>query len=191
MQTGMYKCKANPSLPPSNLFSSFYLTLVLFFPLPIVSAPPRSNLLSSLSRCLSISDLHHPPGWSFWCGEASWSTTGPDEISSQTPWRPPWTPHCSALHGHLGVSVVMIPGTGVYSLYIPVTRNRWLSFGAVLDSEGTLIFYLSCCLPRLSDKCLIYLLTLILQYKTYLTLQNKSEAKKSELPSKVWALLSL
>lgn len=31
MQTGMYNCKPNPTLPPSNPFSSFYLTLVLFF----------------------------------------------------------------------------------------------------------------------------------------------------------------
>lgn len=42
MQTGMYNCNPNPSLPPSNPFSSFYLTLVFFFPLPIVSPPPIS-----------------------------------------------------------------------------------------------------------------------------------------------------
>ena len=108
MQTGMYNCKPNPTLPPSNPFSSFYLTLVLFFPLPIVSPPPRSNLVSSLCLCLFISGLRRLPGWSFWCGEALWSTTGPGEISSQTLWRPQWTPHCFALRELLGVSVVMI-----------------------------------------------------------------------------------
>lgn len=42
MQTGMYNCNPNPSLPPSNPFSSFYLNLVLFFPLSIVSPRPIS-----------------------------------------------------------------------------------------------------------------------------------------------------
>lgn len=167
MQTGMYNCKPNPTLPPSNPFSSFYLTLVLSFPLPIVSPPPRSNLVSSLSLCLSISGLHHLPGWSFWCGEASWSTTGPDEILSQTPWRPPWMPRCSALHGLLGVSVVMIPGTGVISLDIPVTRNRLFNFGDVLDSKGTLIFLFVMLPPKIIWQMLNLSLNL------YSTIQNR------------------
>lgn len=191
MQTGMYTCKPNPTLPPSNPFSSFYLTLVLFVPQPTVSAPPRSNLVSSLSPCLSISGRHHLPGWSFWCGEASWSTTGPDEISSQTPWRPQWTPRCSALHGLRGVSVVMIQGTGVVSLYIHVTRNRWFHFADVLDSEGTLTFYLSCCkIPRRYK--IIWQTLDLSSLNLYSTTQNlfnlterEKKATKSELPSKV------
>lgn len=105
----------NPTLvPPSNTFSSFYLTLVLFFPLPIVSLPPVSFPLSSLTL-LSISGLHRLPGWSFWCGEALWSTTGPDEISSRTPWRLQWTPRCFALRVLLGVSVVTKQESGWFT----------------------------------------------------------------------------
>lgn len=164
MQTGMYSCKPNPTLPPSNPFFSFYLTLVLFFPF----TPPRSNLGSS--SFLFVYFRSPPSPWMVFLMRRSivvnhWSRRDIESNSLTA------SVNASLFCSSWASRSFCCNDTGTKSDFIRSScyNEQIIQFGDALDSRGTLTFCLLCCCTRLSGKCWIHLLTFIPQYKASLT----------------------